>query len=282
MPCIKPKPAWATTDVDKEGKEYKTITFKRRGSDLDADYMIPCGKCVACHAERRRDWGIRMFHESQYHEQNSFVTLTYDDDNCPEELCKLDLDRFLARLRKHHKVRYFLCGEYGEKTHRPHYHAIIFGQDFRGGRYTYRINDELWGNKQLQQTWSHGEVVIGDFTPATAMYTAGYVGKKLGKEQEGFTIMSRKPPIGWQWAVDNQDQLNRLGHVVIEGRVWPIPKAYFKWIDTSKFRPQEIDLETAKDIRNKTALDDGFLWEDERRSKEINMLARMSQKQEKL
>ena len=279
MTCTRPKAAWATTDVDKEGREYKTITFRAKGPAHEADFQIPCGKCVGCHAERRRDWGIRMFHESQYYAQNSFLTLTYEDDN-QVDLDKTHLDQFLARLRKKHKTRYFICGEYGEKTHRPHYHAIIFGNDFRNSRYTYAITDELYGNKDLERTWSHGNIAIGDFTAATAMYTAGYVGKKLGEgKQEGFTIMSRKPPIGWRWAMENQDQMNRLGHVVVDGRTWPIPKAYFKWADLSKARPAEVDLETAKDKRSLNATS---LWEQELRSKEINLNAAKAFKSEKL
>lgn len=51
-------------------------------------------------------------------------------------LCKPDVIKFLKRLRyyitskvndkRHAKVRYFLCGEYGPKTFRPHYHCILY------------------------------------------------------------------------------------------------------------------------------------------------------------
>jgi hypothetical protein len=38
--------------------------------------------------------------------------------------------KFMKRLRdriKPLKIRFFHCGEYGDKTRRPHYHALIFG-----------------------------------------------------------------------------------------------------------------------------------------------------------
>ena len=263
--------------MDKDGNEVRAISFKARGGIMDADYQIPCGKCDGCAAERRRDWAIRMYHEAQYYEQNSFLTLTYNQDECPEYINKLDLQRFLKRIRKKLKVRYFITGEYGDKTHRPHYHAVIFGHDFRGGRYTYSISDELWGNTELDRTWSHGNVSVGDFTAASAMYVAGYTAKKID-DKDTFSIMSRNPPIGWRWANDNQEQLRRLEHVVVEGRKHPIPKVYLEWGNQTKNRPAEVELDGVKANRAQHAK---ALWEEELRSKEINYAASRSLRSEK-
>lgn len=219
-----------------------------------------------------------MYHEAQSYDQNSFLTLTYDEDNCPEYINKLDLDRFLARLRKKLKVRYFITGEYGDQTHRPHYHAIIFGHDFRGGRFTYRINDELWGNQQLNGTWSHGQITIGDFSAATAMYVAGYTAKKI-TDKDTFHIMSRRPPIGWRWAMENQDQLRRLEFVVVEGRKLPIPKVYLEWGNRSKYRPGEVELDGVKANRQSHTKE---LWQEELRAKEANNAARRQLRTEKI
>ena len=71
--------------------------------------------------------------EAGQHTDNAFVTLTYADDQLPDgnSLCPEDVTKFLKRLRKRIdpvKIRYFLCGEYGEgSTSRPHYHLILFG-----------------------------------------------------------------------------------------------------------------------------------------------------------
>ena len=110
-----------------------------------ADFIeIPCGKCIGCRLDYSRDWANRMMLEASYHEQNYFITLTYDDLHvpksyypCPETgealpsltLSKRDVQLFLKRLRKltGQQFRYYLCGEYGSTTHRPHYHLIVFG-----------------------------------------------------------------------------------------------------------------------------------------------------------
>jgi len=65
--------------------------------------------------------------ESLCHEDNAFITLTYDNENLPENatLVPKDLKDFQKRLRYHANIdlRFFSVGEYGEKTQRPHYHA---------------------------------------------------------------------------------------------------------------------------------------------------------------
>ena len=68
------------------------------------------------------------------HAQSAFITLTYADEYLPSDgkLKYLDFQLFMKRLRKYcgKEISFFMCGEYGEKTARPHYHACIFGYDF--------------------------------------------------------------------------------------------------------------------------------------------------------
>jgi len=69
-------------------------------------------------------------HEAKYHEQKAFLTLTYDDLHLPDNgsLDKTHYQKFMKRLRKelnpsgtkpedYKKLRYFMCGEYGDTTH---------------------------------------------------------------------------------------------------------------------------------------------------------------------
>ena len=50
--------------------------------------------------------------------------------NNPIILKKSDFQKFIKRLRKDYDIKYFACGEYGDKTLRPHFHAILFGVNF--------------------------------------------------------------------------------------------------------------------------------------------------------
>ncbi|AXL14432.1 replication initiator protein [Microviridae sp.] len=239
MTCYYGRPAWRVTDP--EDPASTSITFTRKGEQLNSDFVIPCGKCIGCQASRKKDWAIRMYHEAQYHEQNSFLTLTYAND--PKTLHVSHVQNFLKRLRKHGKIRHFITGEYGEKTHRPHYHAIIFGADFRGG--SFAVDDRMYGNEWLNRIWGKGDCVIGDFSMQSACYVAGYVNKKIA-DTDTFSIMSRRPPLGYQWALDNADMLNRNEAVTIEGSQYPIPKVYFDWSECSAFRPGRVDLDGVK------------------------------------
>jgi len=247
MTCYYLRPAWRDQVENKNGK--REITFSKKGTQLEEDLMVPCGKCEGCRAGARMDWAIRMHHESQSYERNSFITLTYEDS--PEKLVKSDLQKFIKRLRKHsnRKLRYFGCGEYGEETNRPHYHLVLFNEDFRGG-YTYNIDEQLYGNTALNRIWSHGTCTIGDFSMASACYVAGYVNKKIG-DTDTFSIMSKRPPIGYDYAVQMQDQLARLETCVIEGKELPIPKIYLEWDKPTKFRPETVHLDTVSGNRRK-------------------------------
>lgn len=246
MSCIELKPAWYNQGLNKNGK--RDITFQRRGTQLNPDLYIPCGKCLECTKVKSRDWGIRILHESQYHDRNCFLTLTYE--NAPEHISKPDIQHFLARLRHETgPIRYYITGEYGPKTNRPHYHAILFGEDFLGGARILNDNND-YTNRLLESTWTHGFVQAAMLTPERAMYCAGYVTKKLD-DKNTFTLMSRNPPLGYQWAVDHQDNVAQRESVVINGKELPIPAQYFKWLDTNKKRLHTVDLEEAK--QNKQA-----------------------------
>ena len=95
-------------------------------------------------------WATRCMHESRSYDQNSFITLTYEDQQMPENrsISLRDFQLFMKRFRKSikQKIKFFHCGEYSPKKtrpvgpfnpweyigegERPHYHSIIFGYDF--------------------------------------------------------------------------------------------------------------------------------------------------------
>jgi hypothetical protein len=115
------------------GQKY---TFKLREAWNDLGTIpVKCGQCSGCKLENARQWAIRIKHEASMHPQNSFITLTYDNEHLPPTgtLVLKHWQDFMKRLRKkysHKKLSFYHCGEYGEKQGRPHYHAIIFNHQF--------------------------------------------------------------------------------------------------------------------------------------------------------
>lgn len=91
--------------------------------------MRPCGKCLGCKISLTTDWTIRNCCEFAYYEHSAFVTLTYNDENLPDNysLSKVELQNFFDNLQHKfkdydgRKIRYYACGEYGDDTQRPHY-----------------------------------------------------------------------------------------------------------------------------------------------------------------
>lgn len=155
-----------------------------------------CGQCMPCRINHRRVWCHRMVLESLVHGDSSFLTLTYSPENLPEggNLVPKHAQDWLKRFRKAvapRRVRFFLVGEYGDQTCRPHYHAAMFGVS--------RMDLET-----VRSTWGFGHVMLGDLTVQSAQYIAGYVTKKLTKEGDPrlcgrhpeFSRMSRNPGIG--------------------------------------------------------------------------------------
>lgn len=184
-----------------------------------------CGQCTPCRVNRRHDWTKRLQAELEGHDYAAFVTLTYAQETIPKDfsLKKRHIQLFLKKLRKAispRQIRFYCCGEYGEKTRRPHYHLILFGISPTEG-------------PLLQKVWNQGHVHVGTAEQGSIRYTANYVTKKLfkhqlqGKEPE-FIQMSRRPGIGYA-AVERivRGYQTLTGKKYLERHGWPemaIPK----------------------------------------------------------
>ena len=138
----------------------------------DRQVPVPCGKCPACLSRRTSVWTFRLKTQAKNAITSHFITLTYDTRYVPITkrgfltLEKRDVQLYFKRLRKlhgpeHTPIKYYLAGEYGSKTFRPHYHIILFNADI-----------EL-----IHKAWDKGEVHIGELTEASAAYTAKYINK---------------------------------------------------------------------------------------------------------
>lgn len=230
---------------------------------------IPCGQCILCRLEHARQWAVRITHEAQQHEENSFITLTYSDEHIPEysSLRYADLRNFWKRLRKEvGKLRYFAVGEYGDKTQRPHYHACIFGHAFVGERRMLRESpSRLWTSPVLEKAWGMGNVSVGALTFETAQYTASYVTKKLNNKQKYVrtdeetgelipleqprAFMSLRPAIAKEWLGRHGNAVYSHDQVVINGRPQKPPKYYDTWLG----KRSEIAMEMIKEQRKSKA-----------------------------
>lgn len=158
-------------------------------------FNLPCGQCIGCRLNYSRQWAIRIVHEAQMHDSNCFITLTFDQANLdtrsnPNSLDVSEFQRFMKRLRKKfgENVRYFHCGEYGDKNLRPHYHAILFGVDFSDKTlWSNRDGNKLYISETLQRLWPYGFSTIGDVSFQSAAYVSRYILKKqTGENAEDY------------------------------------------------------------------------------------------------
>lgn len=262
MSCLFPVTGWYGKR-NENGK--RPVVFRRSDAHQERPYdeiqtQVPCGKCTGCAADKALMWSIRSYQEASLYPQNSFLTLTYDDNHCPDNLVKSHVQRFVRSLRDTGKtVRYFACGEYGDTTKRPHYHMCIFGTDFRCGSEV-DINDQLYMVPEITEQWGKGHVSIAEFNMSTACYVAGYVAKKIGSEfADEFQLQSRKPAIGIPWLRKHYREILNTNSVVIEGRESPVPPQYIKWAEdhldgaldpvkkARKERFKKMDIETVID-----------------------------------
>lgn len=131
---------------------------------------VPCGKCPFCRARRISGWSFRLLQEERHSLSSLFITLTYDTKHVPitergfMSLAKRDVQLFFKRLRKANvgKLKYYVAGEYGGKTNRPHYHIILFGAEV----------------STIQEAWGLGSVHYGTVSGASVGYTLKYMSKK--------------------------------------------------------------------------------------------------------
>lgn len=173
----------------------------------DMRINVPCGKCPNCIKRRVYQWVFRLKQEQIVADSSAFLTLTYDDNHLPRApdgmpiLHKPDYQKFIKLLRMRMKrdknltpnlkaLKYYLVGEYGAKTKRPHYHAIMFN-----------IPYEYLNNLVLQEMWSKGYVDVGTVSDGSIAYVAGYCEKKLYMQRDfkrkEFTACSKGLGVDW-------------------------------------------------------------------------------------
>lgn len=212
---------------------------------------VPCGKCPKCVKRRISAWSFRLLQEDKKSETSIFLTLTYDTAKVPitrNGFMTLDKDgvqKFMKRLRKSHpatsKIKYYLVGEYGGKTKRPHYHLILFNADI----------------KLIQAAWSQGAIHYGKVEGASVGYTLKYMIKtgtripahRNDDRQPEFGLMSKGLGVSYittamqTWHL--ADKENRMYCNLPDGKKITMPR-YFKQKIYNEHERKAIGIQTRK------------------------------------
>lgn len=189
------------------------------------------------------------------YDENTFITLTYNDDHLPDDrsVDMRDFQLFMKRLRKKHgaNIRFFHCGEYGEKNGRPHYHACLFNFDFQDKKPWKIINDNmLYTSNDLSSLWTYGFSSIGEVTFQSSAYVARYILKKITGEpsqehyqwidpttgeihqrKPEYVTMSRRPGIGKTWYDQFRNDVYPSDEIIMNGSRMRPPKFYDRQLE---------------------------------------------------
>ena len=245
--------------------------------------LINCRHCFACSLNYSAEWATRIMFEAKYHEHNYFITLTYDEEHLPikekmqmgewefendgtwtgtlepdhMDKFKKSLRRYLEYHKKHQGVKIFYCGEYGETTGRPHYHAILMNCPLDITQfYDTHIDKNYkahWKSKEIDKLWKHGIHDIAECEWSCAAYVARYCAKKWNKQADPleYYSMGKIPEfvrmsdnIGIQYFQEHKDEIYKTDSVIIKsikGRTGTFkpPKAYDKLLE--KENPELYD-----------------------------------------
>lgn len=261
MACFKPIEGWRRADG--------AVTFQL-GKALHSAIRatVPCGRCIGCRLARSASWGARILAELRsWPTESSFCTFTYSDEFLPPggNLRPRDMTLFLKRLRRHlgaMPLRFFYAGEYGSVTHRPHYHAILFGY-MPGDLSKYKDTPygPLWTSAELERLWLLGGVKVAQVQFESAAYVASYTLDKLHGDDADlvygngwhpeFARMSRRPGLGLGAVYDTERAAQYLDSDQISigpGRNIPLPRYFLNVL-----RNVDVDAYEKLKVRRKFA-----------------------------
>lgn len=222
-------------------------------NDVGNNIFVKCGKCYQCLSSKRNEWTFRIMEELKVNTNAWFLTLTYSDENLPIKdgvptLQKTDVQKFIKRLRKKEtdQVRYYLTGEYGEQSKRPHYHAIIFNCSPENIEKAWTIE-----NKETKKKEKIGNIMVTKVNQATIHYVTKYI---INKENEivnpetgeihciekPVALMSRRPAIGYSYLKRAKQYHRKTGSLQVTfpgGHKNQIPRYYLNKI----FKDYEVE-----------------------------------------
>lgn len=232
--------------------------------------QVPCGRCVDCINKRSAMWAFRLTQQEKISKTAAFITFTYDNENLPispngfPTLKTTDYQAYIKRQRtrisrefgaefwKENAIKYYMVGEYGANTERPHYHAIMFNlPDF------YVRNDH-----RIKEIWQKGNVQVDNVSPKSIRYVTGYLQKQLYWDNKGdrddrqreFSRMSKAIGLNYlteQRVKSMQERMNP--YLVLEdGKKQALPRYYKNKVFTEEQREvlaaQAMEFANSKEI----------------------------------
>lgn len=256
-------------------KEKWELRYRYGSSDF---FDVPCGHCINCRLNYAKKWSQRCLLETKSWQENWFVTLTYDDDHLPAvidrdtgefsfaTLVPDDVTAFMKRLREfyrdkfgHTEIRFYMAGEYGDTTFRPHYHILLFNVPCFDLKYYSKspLGDCYYNSDTFNKLWGKGHVVIGEVTAQSAAYVARYCQKKAGKKidydaigvRKEYVNMSRRPGIALPYFMANYEKIYKNDTIYLPNGQMATPMRYFD----DKAAQCGIDIEAIKKKRMENA-----------------------------
>ena len=195
-------------------------------TNLDDGTEVGCRECWQCRKRRVNDYVGRCIAESKFSKKTYAVTLTYDGDQGVNAVTLIykDVQNFLKRLRKKHKCRYIVTGEYGSAKGRSHWHIILFFKDSW---------PEVTSNKRVDwKYWKHGFSYFQEPDWKGFEYCLKYVLKdQTSRQSDSHLAMSKKPPLGHEF-------FQQLAKQYVEQAL--VPQTYFyKFGDVRDYKNRE-------------------------------------------
>lgn len=230
--CLLPRVAYQEEEGQKprflRGQDYEF--YLKTYSKTSRVLLIPCGKCPNCLKRKSAEWTARLLKEMEHHSFAYFITLTYsslydDETGVITDINKRDLQLFLKKYRKTFgvKLKYYITGEYGEASSRPHYHAIFF-QDKEISDLRFYA-DNLFISESFAKCWSHGNCLISkQVNERSIKYTIAYTLKKLGETK--VVLMSKG--IGLDYFKQNKESIKEQDGFYVQNGFKQKPPIYFK------------------------------------------------------
>lgn len=180
----------------------RPITLTRLSKHgTSSQYTVPCGKCAECRAKYQSEFAAQCVLAAKQAGSMWFYTLTYRNDCVPHQrgvddltgeeydclsLRRKDVQGVLKQFRTNFaranngariQFKMVFFGEYGDLTHRPHYHLLVFGLDAKNAS----ALADLWRKKYGFVDYKEIPCINTDGSSgfvAVSKYVSKYVSKR--------------------------------------------------------------------------------------------------------